>query len=399
MDAPAAIDLLRGLVSIPSLSEHEAEAATWLSAQMAGAGFDRAYVDEAGNAVGEMGPTDAGRIVVLLGHIDTVPGGIEVRVEDTPDGSVLYGRGSVDAKGPLASCVAAVSRVGSTFATEGAIRLIVVGAVEEESASSKGARFIRSRFDGTAEPIPDACIIGEPSRWNRMTLGYKGRLLVDLGATRAMTHTAGPEAGITTVATDLWALVESFAASHNEGLDKAFAQLLPSLRSIVTQSDGLEESVTAHIGLRLSPEFDPAPLVEAIQAWAAARSESTPPPAPTLEPGNAADTTLDGDHLSIHLDYRGYEPAWRSDNRNPLVRSFLAAIRTVAPEGTRPSFLVKTGTSDMNVVGPAWQCPILAYGPGDSALDHTPNEHVSLDEYTRAIEVLTQALRNYAATP
>jgi LysW-gamma-L-lysine carboxypeptidase len=52
----------------------------------------------------------------------------------------------------------------------------------------------------------------------------------------------------------------------------------------------------------------------------------------------------------------------------------------------------KTGTSDMNVIGPRWQCPVVAYGPGDSALDHTPSEHLNLDEYARAVRVLTNAL-------
>jgi len=50
---------------------------------------------------------------------------------------------------------------------------------------------------------------------------------------------------------------------------------------------------------------------------------------------------------------------------------------------------MKTGTSDMNIAAPAWGCPILAYGPGDSALDHTPDEHIDLDEYLRAVRVLT----------
>ncbi len=64
---------------------------------------------------------------------------------------------------------------------------------------------------------------------------------------------------------------------------------------------------------------------------------------------------------------------------------------------TRPGFVVKTGTSDMNVVGPAWQCPILAYGPGDSNLDHTPNEHIHLDEYWQAVQVLELALRSWSS--
>jgi LysW-gamma-L-lysine carboxypeptidase len=50
----------------------------------------------------------------------------------------------------------------------------------------------------------------------------------------------------------------------------------------------------------------------------------------------------------------------------------------------------------MNVVAPVWKCPIVAYGPGDSALDHTPNEHLELDEYWKAVNVLEQSLRAYA---
>jgi LysW-gamma-L-lysine carboxypeptidase len=58
-----------------------------------------------------------------------------------------------------------------------------------------------------------------------------------------------------------------------------------------------------------------------------------------------------------------------------------------------PRFVVKTGTADMNVVAPHWpETPVLAYGPGDSNLDHTPNEHIDLNEYLRAIEVLKGTL-------
>jgi LysW-gamma-L-lysine carboxypeptidase len=46
----------------------------------------------------------------------------------------------------------------------------------------------------------------------------------------------------------------------------------------------------------------------------------------------------------------------------------------------------------MTVVGPVWQCPILAYGPGDASLDHTPEERIVLAEYLRAIDVLTEVL-------
>lgn len=46
----------------------------------------------------------------------------------------------------------------------------------------------------------------------------------------------------------------------------------------------------------------------------------------------------------------------------------------------------------MNVVGPIWQCPIVAYGPGDSSLDHTPEEHVDVQDFLQAIGVLQRVL-------
>ena len=80
----------------------------------------------------------------------------------------------------------------------------------------------------------------------------------------------------------------------------------------------------------------------------------------------------------------------RRDKSNPLVRSFLRSIRDF--EG-RPKFKLKTGTADMNVVAPFWTCPMVAYGPGDSSLDHTPQEHLEIAEYGRSIDVLESVLR------
>lgn len=50
----------------------------------------------------------------------------------------------------------------------------------------------------------------------------------------------------------------------------------------------------------------------------------------------------------------------------------------------------------MNVVGPAWGPNIVAYGPGDSRLDHTPQEHIQLTEYSHAVDVLELALGELA---
>jgi [amino group carrier protein]-lysine/ornithine hydrolase len=395
MTREQATDLVRGLVAIPSLSRQEQDASAWLVAQMAAAGYDRAYVDAAGNAVGEIGPLDATRVVVLLGHIDTVPGDIPVRI----DGGRLFGRGSVDAKGPLATFAVAGARLGSRWAHEAPLRLIVVGAVEEEAATSKGARFIAARFDGATEPVPAACIIGEPSSWRRVTLGYKGRLLLDLSARQAMAHTAGPDASVAEVVVDLWNWVRAHADSVNTGVDKPFDQLSPSLRRFVTANEGgLTDTVDAQVAWRLPHGFDPDAFARTMLAWAATHVGTGGEVATPLLAHGAGErgrVTISGPRTSLCFTFRGWERPWRSDRHNALVRAFLAAARDVDP-AVQPGFVVKTGTSDMNVVGPAWRCPIVAYGPGDSALDHTPHEHLELDEYWKAIQVLESTIRRLA---
>src|SRR5690606_12498948 len=121
----------------------------------------------------------------------------------------------------------------------------------------KGARFAASRFDGVGEPVPDACIIGEPSGWHRVTLGYKGRLLLDLEARQPMAHTAGPDASVAMVVVDIWNHVSRQAAAFNAGREKAFEQLTPSLRRFITSTDEqMQDSVDAQIAWRLPLDFD-----------------------------------------------------------------------------------------------------------------------------------------------
>jgi LysW-gamma-L-lysine carboxypeptidase len=71
--------------------------------------------------------------------------------------------------------------------------------------------------------------------------------------------------------------------------------------------------------------------------------------------------------------------------RTEVARAFRVAIRQA---GGSPRLLRKTGTSDMNLYAAAWDCPMVTYGPGDSDLDHAPNEHLPLDEFDTAVAVL-----------
>jgi LysW-gamma-L-lysine carboxypeptidase len=78
--------------------------------------------------------------------------------------------------------------------------------------------------------------------------------------------------------------------------------------------------------------------------------------------------------------------------RTAVARAFRVAIRDV---GGDPRLLRKTGTSDMNVFAGAWDCPMATYGPGDSDLDHAPDEHLPLRDLDRAVAVLERVAREF----
>jgi LysW-gamma-L-lysine carboxypeptidase len=322
--------------------------------------FTRTFADEVGNAVGVMG--DGPRQVVLLGHIDTVPGEIPVRIAPPPSGEgpgvrVLYGRGSVDAKGSLSAFVDAVAGFGAVPGWQ----IVVIGAVGEE-ADSPGARHVAPLYH------PEYAIIGEPSRWERVTLGYKGSAWALVTVRRSLSHTAGQAESACEAVVRAWETIHAKASEINLDREKIFELLQLTLRGMNSGGDGFEEWAELRVGARLPADFPP-------QRWYAQVSSD-----PLL-------STIPG----ISIQPSGFPiPAYQGEKNTPLVRAFLAGIRAA---GGQPGFLFKTGTADLNIVAPIWGCPALAYGPGDSALDHTPYEHLSLDEYQRSVEILQFILK------
>lgn len=346
---------LLGLIQHYSPTGHESEAVRWMIQHMRALGYTNAFEDKAGNAIGRMG--NGQRQIVLLGHIDTVPGEIQIRVE----GDNLYGRGSVDAKGPLAAFVEAVASLTPTPEWQ----LIVVGAVDEEG-DSRGARALVSQY------TPEFAIIGEPSHWQKVTLGYKGTAWAKIQLRKQLAHTASVQTSVCEDAFTCWGKVQSWCNEFNQDKPRLFDQITPTLREFHSGEDGFQQWAEIRLGVRLPPRLSP-------DDWY----------------GHIHHLLIPSNGVAVEIERIGYPiPAYRAEKNSPLVRAMLSAIRA---QGGEAAFTLKTGTADLNIVAPQWGCPAIAYGPGDSSFDHTPDEHISLVEYQKAVEVLKSALKRLTA--
>jgi LysW-gamma-L-lysine carboxypeptidase len=338
--------LLYDLVSTPSPSSEE-EAAADVLVEFFEKHDREVWIDAVGNV---RAPADDG--VLLTSHIDTVRGEIPVEIRDDPGvydtGPTLWGRGSVDATGPLAAMAVAAVESGVSF----------IGVVGEE-VDSRGARYVVEEDD---RAVPGAVINGEPSGWDGITLGYRGLLAGTYVATSESGHTSRPENNAIQDGVDWYKRVEETFA--NDEWTPVFERVTCKPTSFTggTTEDGLSVEATMEIQLRIPPEYGLAEVRE------------------------IADAELD---IGTVRWYDEVPPVMTSP-RTAVARAFRAAIRQT--EGD-PRLLRKTGTSDMNVFASLWDCPMATYGPGDSDLDHAPNEHLSLPEFDRSVRVLQEVCR------
>lgn len=330
--------LLQGLVEIPSVTGDEDAACAWLAKQARADGFE-VEVDGAGNV--HIIQARDGRLVLAVGHIDTVPGDIRVRVED----GELWGRGAVDAKGCLAAFYCALRRVPG-------INMRIVACVDEEG-TSRGARALPTDWK------PTVMLIGEPSGAAGITVGYKGILRGTISVMRPAVHGAHPDAGALDAFVEVWSEI-----GRSLEFDARFDAVQGRLDGLRHEHDGMEETVDARFQIRLPPGTEPDTVKRRIQ------------------------TTLAGQGANLVI--REAVPAVMGDARSELVARFRAAIRS---QGLEPSLKKKTGTSDWNVLAPHYPVPTVAYGPGDSKLDHAPDERLSLQEFDQAVAVLVDVLR------
>jgi [amino group carrier protein]-lysine/ornithine hydrolase len=345
--AEEALRTLRVMVDIPSPSGDEQGIARYLADRMTAVGY-RTRIDAAGNVVGELG--SGPYTIMMVGHIDTVPGLLPVR----ESGGLLFGRGAVDAKGPMAAMVHAGARAAAALP---GTRLVVVGAVDEERVS-RGAQHLCGSLER-----PYVLLIGEPSGVASVVVGYKGNLSFDYQLRRPPAHTSSPAERAVEVVSDVWSSVRGTLLADRPELP-AFRRAIPALTALA----GDPTSARARIACRTPEGFDAESFLDQVRGLA------------------------DGGEITV-LERL---PAVRTSRADPLVRTVAAAVRQVTGEVT---VKVKLGTSDMNVLVPHWQVPAVAYGPGDSALDHTDDEHIRLDEYLLAIDVLAEALPAIAAVP
>ena len=258
-------ELAKALINIESVTGHERACEEFLRGYLAARNFEvmaQPVSRDRSNVFAKTGKPD----VVLSTHIDTVPPFLPAREE----GEFICGRGACDAKGILAAQIVAAERLLSDGVTDFGL-LFLVG----EETTSDGAREANLHSPGSRYIIN-----GEPTE-NKLAVGSKGNLRLEIRSKGKMAHSAYPHLGESAIDKLVDVLVDLRevrlphdlllgSATLNVGVisggrapnvvpDHAAAQIV--IRT-VSNSDGIRRDIAEAVGERCECEFvrDTPPL-------------------------------------------------------------------------------------------------------------------------------------------
>lgn len=354
-----AVRLLTNLLGIYSPSGKENYIANFLAEEMKKLGF-QVGLDRIGNVIGVVG--DGEPTILLCGHMDTVAGQLPLRVEEDK----IYARGAVDAKGPLAAMIIAASEISKNSAFKGKV---LVASVVEEEATSRGVRHMI-----TQGIHADYAIFGEPSGVENITIGYKGQIQLKIICKTQTGHTSTPWLYENSLekAYNLWMQIKN-SYPPIEKAESPFSAITACLTKI---SGGKATSVIPFetemdIDIRVPIQFTTEQVIHDTQKVIAQYQEANP-------------------KVTVKSSIEDTVEPFEVNKTSPLVHALSSSVRKVL---NKPATLLrKTGTGDMNILGKAMNIPIVTYGPGDSHLDHTLDEHIVINEYLDSIQVFKETM-------
>jgi len=365
--------LIQRLVQIKSYSGEEKEIVEFIVSKMKEFGFDEAFHDGFGNAVGRIGN---GPIKIMFdAHVDTV------KVTDTetwahpPFGGVIengkmYGRGVVDEKPAMAGFMIAAKILKAVYGNDFPFTLYVVGSVLEEDADGYPLYHIIAN-EGIK---PDFVVLGEPTDL-KVNRGQRGRMELKITATGKSAHGAHNQKGINAIYK-----MQPIIADIEE-LDKKLKPKQPLGKGSITVSQivskapslcSVSDFCQIHLDRRMTIGENKNSVVKELKAIIKKHKSDAKISIPNVE-----GTSWKGTKFS----QEAYFPTWVYDEKHPLVD---AAMRTSKEAmGKAKSGVWGFSTNGVATAG-HFGIPTIGFAPGKEELAHSSKEELVLEDLLKA---------------
>ncbi len=372
---PELNQLLQKLIQIRSYTGEEKEIVEFIIEKMKEYGFDEAYPDRLGNAVGRIG---GGPVKILFdAHIDTVKVTDSEEWQFPPfEGKIvndkIYGRGAIDEKPAIAGYLMAGKAIKQHFGNESLpFTLYVVGSVLEEDYDGYPLWHI-VKNEGIK---PDFVLLGEPSGL-QVCRGQRGRMELKIETLGRAAHGAHNKLGINAV----YKIVPIIT-----GIEK-LDQQLPAQEPLgkgsitVTQVSSRAPSLCSvpdyaqiHIDRRLTVNENQETVIKELEKII--KNSGVDAKISTYKYSGVSWT-------GIKFEQEAYFPTWIFAEDHPLVQAGLKTAEKVLGKPAKSKFWAfsTNGVATAGHLG----IPTIGLGPGQEELSHTTREELPLDDLLKA---------------
>ncbi|MDJ0656447.1 MAG: YgeY family selenium metabolism-linked hydrolase [Xanthomonadales bacterium] len=367
------LQFMQDIIRIPSLSSREGAVIQRIREEMLRLGYDEVTVDPMGNLLGRIG--SGPRVIAMDGHVDTVDVGDPALWDRDPhsgdvEGDLLFGRGTSDQKGGVASSVYAGALLKQRGMPE-EITLYVTATVQEEDCDGLCWQYIIN--EGGLRP--ELVVITEPTSLN-IYRGHRGRMEMEVHTTGVSCHGSAPERGINAVykmagiIADIEALNERL--EPRDPLGKGTVTI-SEIRSTSPSLCAVADGCTIHLDRRLTVGETEETSVAEILAL------------PSVQAAEATVTVLDYEvpsHTGLTYPTRKYYPTWETPEDAPGVVAAKTAYREAFGQEPEIGFWIFS-TNAVATAG-MHQIPTIGFGPGHEKFAHAPNEQTEVDHLVRS---------------
>lgn len=365
--------LIQRLIQIKSYSGDEKEIVGFIAAKMNEFGFDEAYHDNFGNAIGRIGN---GPIKIMYdAHIDTV------KVTETenwvrpPFGGVIengkiYGRGAVDEKPAMAGFMIAGKILKSLYGNNFSFTLYIIGSVLEEDADGYPLYHIIEN-EGIK---PDFVLLGEPTDL-KVYRGQRGRMELKITTTGKSAHGAHNQKGINAIYKMMPII------SEIEKLDKKLKPKPTLGKGSITVSNIMSKAPSMcsvsdfcqiHIDRRMTIGENKSSVVRELKEIIKKHKSDAKISIPNVEGVSWKGT---------HFSQEAYFPTWVYDEKHPIVDAALRTSKLAV--GKAKSGVWSFSTNGVATAG-HFGIPTIGFAPGKEELAHSSNEEILLNDLLKA---------------
>ncbi len=370
----AMIDFTQQIIRTPSLPGQEGEVAAIISHEMEKLGYDKVWADPAGNVIGKINGGD-GPTILLNGHMDHVDPGPAADWPHPPfSGKIvegeLWGRASVDMKGPVACMIYAVSLFKHINLTPPGDIYMTVPVMEE--VSGLGTQYLTTYLKAAA------AICGEPSS-NRLRRGHRGRVELIITFKGRSAHASIPHQAVNphySVAAFLTKL-PGLEMAYDDTL--GYSSVAPTLYTIDQSSTNVIPSeVRLILDWRNIPAESPDEVVAKTQALLNSSLSSQEDIQATVEITTKAFTT----YTNMAEKYPSIFPSYILPEDNLFVQGARTALTTaLGRDDGVDIWRFATDGGHLMAAG----IPTIGFGPGDERLPHTNQERISLAQMEESV--------------